>query len=106
MEFALAKMERKNENTWPLCAVSSVVEHHIDTVGVTGSNPVSRTIFDHPTTRMSPGKILFSNAVRHFPSYPSHAMHRKPIPCTMKNSTRNGDLPSFTSASGLRRLTE
>lgn len=24
-------------------AVSSVVEHHFDTVGVTGSNPVSRT---------------------------------------------------------------
>ena len=28
-----------------LCAVSSVVEHYLDTVGVTGSNPVSRTIF-------------------------------------------------------------
>ena len=27
------------------CAVSSVVEHYLDTVGVTGSNPVSRTIF-------------------------------------------------------------
>ena len=27
------------------CAVSSVVEHYIDTVGVTGSNPVSRTTF-------------------------------------------------------------
>ena len=26
-------------------AVSSGVEHHIDIVGVTGSNPVSRTIF-------------------------------------------------------------
>src|SRR5258706_13649287 len=25
------------------CAVSSVVEHYLDTVGVTGSNPVSRT---------------------------------------------------------------
>jgi hypothetical protein len=33
---------------WPSngdCAVSSVVEHYLDTVGVTGSNPVSRTIF-------------------------------------------------------------
>jgi hypothetical protein len=29
-----------------ICAVSSVVEHYLDTVGVTGSNPVSRTIFD------------------------------------------------------------
>ena len=31
------------------CAVSSVVEHFLDTEGVTGSNPVSRTIFslDH-----------------------------------------------------------
>ena len=31
----------------PIClgrAVSSVVEHYLDTVGVTGSNPVSRTI--------------------------------------------------------------
>ena len=27
------------------CAVSSVVEHYLDTVGVTGSNPVSRTTF-------------------------------------------------------------
>ena len=26
-------------------AVSSVVEHYLDTVGVTGSNPVLRTIF-------------------------------------------------------------
>ena len=29
---------------WKICAVSSVVEHYLDTVGVTGSNPVSRTI--------------------------------------------------------------
>ncbi|MEY4385349.1 MAG: hypothetical protein RLY20_632, partial [Verrucomicrobiota bacterium] len=27
------------------CAVSSVVEHYLDTVGVAGSNPASRTIF-------------------------------------------------------------
>lgn len=27
------------------CAVSSAVEHYNDTVGVTGSNPVPRTIF-------------------------------------------------------------
>ena len=27
-------------------AVSSVVEHYLDTVGVTGSNPVSRTVMD------------------------------------------------------------
>ncbi len=27
------------------CAVSSVVEHYLDTVGVRGSNPLSRTIF-------------------------------------------------------------
>jgi hypothetical protein len=30
------------------CAVSSVVEHFLDTEGVTGSNPVSRTIFNWP----------------------------------------------------------
>ncbi len=29
----------------PECAISSGVEHHLDMVGVTGSNPVSRTIF-------------------------------------------------------------
>src|SRR5712691_9436202 len=29
-------------------AVSSVVEHFLDTEGVTGSNPVSRTIFIYP----------------------------------------------------------
>ena len=29
-------------------AVSSVVEHYLDTVGVTGSNPVSRTILKKP----------------------------------------------------------
>ena len=44
-EFALAKMRGKIENENPLeCAVSSVVEHYIDTVGVGGSNPPSRTI--------------------------------------------------------------
>lgn len=31
------------------CAVSSGVEHHLDTVGVTGSNPVSRTILQFLT---------------------------------------------------------
>jgi hypothetical protein len=41
----LAKTGRNYDNKNWSCAVSSVVEHHIDTVGVTGSNPVSRTIF-------------------------------------------------------------
>ena len=36
-------------------AVSSVVEHYLDTVGVTGSNPVSRTIF---SCRLWPRMIL------------------------------------------------
>jgi hypothetical protein len=31
--------------TFDSCAVSSVVEHYLDTVGVRGSNPLSRTIF-------------------------------------------------------------
>src|SRR5450756_821278 len=31
-----------------LCAVSSVVEHYLDTVGVTGSNPVPRAIHFSP----------------------------------------------------------
>ncbi len=33
------------------CAVSSVVEHFLDTEGVTGSNPVSRTIFRYSPSR-------------------------------------------------------
>jgi hypothetical protein len=54
-QFALAKMKGKMDNKKALCAVSSVVEHHIDTVGVTGSNPVSRTIFSKAmlTSRLS-----------------------------------------------------
>ncbi len=28
-----------------VCAISSGVEHHLDMVGVAGSNPASRTIF-------------------------------------------------------------
>src|SRR4029077_13395572 len=35
-----------------LGAVSSVVEHYLDTVGVTGSNPVSRTIFSPAVQRL------------------------------------------------------
>ena len=31
------------------CALSSVVEHYLHTVGVTGSNPVARTIFSLPS---------------------------------------------------------
>ena len=33
------------------CAVSSVVEHYLDTVGVAGSNPASRTIFSAKSRR-------------------------------------------------------
>ena len=45
-------------------AVSSVVEHYIDTVGVTGSNPVSRSIPPPPDpTRSDP--------IRSHPSFPS-----------------------------------
>ena len=35
----------RDGHRFPEGAVSSVVEHYLDTVGVTGSNPVSRTIF-------------------------------------------------------------
>src|SRR5437868_12766362 len=34
------------------CAVSSVVEHYLDTVGVRGSNPLPRTIFFRRGSRM------------------------------------------------------
>ena len=37
-----------------LGAVSSVVEHYLDTVGVTGSNPVSRTTFSSALQRLVP----------------------------------------------------
>ena len=47
----LAKLAKKPMKTngsrstsGPGCAVSSVVEHYLDTVGVAGSNPASRTI--------------------------------------------------------------
>ena len=36
-----------------LGAVSSVVEHYLDTVGVTGSNPVSRTISSSALQRLT-----------------------------------------------------
>ena len=36
-----------------LGAVSSVVEHYLDTVGVTGSNPVSRTISSPALQRLT-----------------------------------------------------
>ena len=36
-----------------LCAVSSVVEHYLDTVGVTGSNPVPRTTSPSFPSRMN-----------------------------------------------------
>ena len=35
---------KDEDKSLELGAVSSVVEHYLDTVGVTGSNPVSRTI--------------------------------------------------------------
>ena len=38
-----------------LSAVSSVVEHYLDTVGVTGSNPVSRTLCKTRSNRMNKG---------------------------------------------------
>ncbi len=41
---------KDEDKSLELGAVSSVVEHYLDTVGVTGSNPVSRTIFFRRTT--------------------------------------------------------
>gem|GEM_PF-2619004 len=41
-------------------AVSSVVEHYLDTVGVTGSNPVSRTMLSH--------KPCFTIRIRRIPN--------------------------------------
>ena len=36
------------------CALSSVVEHYLDTVGVGGSKPPARTIPFFPTARATP----------------------------------------------------
>src|SRR5271157_3278799 len=50
-----------------LCAVSSVVEHYLDTVGVTGSNPVSRTIlpksFHAPSLGIPCAMVGVSNSI-------------------------------------------
>jgi hypothetical protein len=52
------------------CAVSSVVEHYLDTVGVAGSNPASRTILFTAAkqgekmprrNRMKAGKLAMNN---------------------------------------------
>jgi hypothetical protein len=101
LEFALAKTRGKMENKKPLCAVSSVVEHHIDTVGVTGSNPVSRTIsLLYSKTWTRPGSSLLLKAWYHLPSKSLYAIHWKPMPSTIKNSTRNGDVSSCSVAAG------
>jgi hypothetical protein len=44
------------------CAVSSVVEHYLDTVGVTGSKPVSRTIFRPANLPKKKAQKLFASA--------------------------------------------
>src|SRR4051812_37562862 len=44
LPLLLQKRKKKGEYLSLSCAVSSVVEHYIDTVGVRGSNPLSRTI--------------------------------------------------------------
>ena len=41
------------------CALSSVVEHYLHTVGVTGSNPVARTIFFSHSTRLFDAALFF-----------------------------------------------
>ena len=40
------------------CAVSSVVEHFLDTEGVTGSNPVSRTSLRSKRNAVKAGYLL------------------------------------------------
>ena len=95
-------MQRKMENNWPLCAVSSVVEHHIDTVGVKGSNPLPRTIsLCYSKTWTRPGSSVLLKAWCHLPSKSLYAIHWKPTPWTIKNSTRNGDPSSCSAAPGL-----
>ena len=50
-------------------AVSSVVEHYLDTVGVTGSNPVSRTI--PLPLRLSANFLGFENHVSAAMAWPA-----------------------------------
>ena len=46
------------------CAVSSVVEHYLDTVGVAGSNPASRTILPpfFPSSQPSPIRLAVAHS--------------------------------------------
>ena len=41
---SLKQIAYRHWKAWIVCAVSSVVEHYLDTVGVAGSNPAPRTI--------------------------------------------------------------
>src|SRR5438034_9080860 len=57
-----------------LGAVSSVVEHYLDTVGVTGSNPVSRTMLSHKPcftiqTRRIPRRANVQHLGNSYPGY-------------------------------------
>src|SRR5439155_8622019 len=58
-----------------LCAVSSVVEHYLDTVGVRGSNPLSRTISFNMLRRFT-RKDLVIYGPR--PQYPYEARVKRP----------------------------
>ncbi len=49
---------------FPARAVSSVVEHHLDTVGVTGSNPVSRTMMSLQSMYLGRDKALCAEFFR------------------------------------------
>src|SRR6266496_2697201 len=57
------------------CAVSSVVEHYLDTVGVRGSNPLSRTISFNMLRRFT-RKDLVIYGPR--PQYPYEARVKRP----------------------------
>ena len=75
-------------------AVSSVVEHYLDTVGVTGSNPVSRTIFaeenesfQKPDTDQTQNSVETGNRKVKFPQI---IRHRK------ADATIYGKTPSYS----------
>lgn len=52
--LTLTRDRQASEEEFLIGAVSSVVEHRLDTAGVTGSNPVSRTIFTDSDLKAHP----------------------------------------------------
>ena len=94
-------------------AVSSVVEHYLDTVGVTGSNPVSRTISNPHRKSVFAGDLAWKRLIAFFVSRgaTTSRQHRYDIQTTEKLRDRwlsSPATPTHTSPNAvpLRPLVE